>query len=98
MKITPIDQLIQLREYARKDKDWELSDKIRDFLDGERVFIFDTVNGQEVYYLEFDFFTHKPDDISPRQYVESRLKRDIKEEANFDAWLYSLRKSIICQK
>ena len=46
-----IDYLIYMRENARKNKDWELSDDIRDYLDTKNVFCVDTKDVQVVYHL-----------------------------------------------
>ena len=36
-----VDELIELRKKARTDKDYKLSDEIRDYLDSKLIFIFD---------------------------------------------------------
>lgn len=94
-----IDELIDIRKNARDNKDWKLSDDIRNYLDVKLIFIFDAKWGQEVWYLTNDYFSHKERKIettaySNRQYVEHKIKEDIRAENNFDAWLYSVRKSI----
>lgn len=48
--ITSESHLVYLREQARLNKDWSLSDNIRDKLEGMNTFVFDTKEGQEVYY------------------------------------------------
>jgi len=93
-----IDELIELRREARENKNWELSDEIRNYLDTKLVFIFDTKAGQEIYYLTESYFRNQEREIetfamSKRQYVEHRIKQDIAAIKNFDAWLYSIRKS-----
>jgi len=75
-----IDELIDKREQARKDKDYRLSDEIRDYLDTKSVIIFDTKDGQEVYH-ELKGTT--------RQDVIDKIQKDIKAEAMFNAWLFS---------
>jgi len=46
-----IDELTHIREEAREQKDWKLSDQIRDYLDSKNVFCVDTADGQVVYHL-----------------------------------------------
>ena len=45
-----IDELVDLRNEAREQKNWKLSDEIRDYLDTKHTFIFDTNEGQVVYH------------------------------------------------
>lgn len=91
-----IDGLIEFRKVARESKDWKLSDEIRAFLDTKLVFVFDTKEGQEVYYLCEKYFKNHDKKIetialSKRQYVEFRIKQDIRNENNFEAWLFSMK-------
>lgn len=91
-----IDELIEDRKIARENKDWKLSDEIRNYLDSKLVFIFDTKSGQEVWYLVEKYFERKERKtetiaMSKRQYVEFRIKQDINAEKNFESWLYSTR-------
>lgn len=93
-----IDELIEDRKEARANKNWKLSDEIRDYLDTKLVFVFDAKWGQEVYYLPPSYFKNKERKIetvsmSNRQYVEHQIKQDIIAEKNFEAWLYSIQKS-----
>ena len=93
-----IDELIENRKIARENKDWKLADEIRNYLDTKLVFIFDAKWGQEVWYLVEKYFERQERKIetiamSKRQYVEYRIKQDINAEKNFEAWLYSTRKS-----
>jgi len=81
------DELLILRQQARKSKDWKLSDEIRDLLDYRNVFVFDTKEGPEVHYMPRSF-------TGGRQGLEERIQADIRAEKRFDAWLYSARKSI----
>lgn len=53
-----IEELIELRKESRKNKDWKLSDEIRNYLDSKFVFVFDIKNGDEVYYLNDEYFSH----------------------------------------
>jgi cysteinyl-tRNA synthetase len=45
-----IDELVDMRENARYNKNWKLADKIRDLLDTKHVFVFDTKEGQVIYH------------------------------------------------
>ena len=45
-----IEEIVSLRSTARTEKNWALSDKSRDYLDSKHVFIFDSKEGQIVYY------------------------------------------------
>jgi hypothetical protein len=94
-----IDKLIEDRKQARLDKDWELCDQIRNYLDTKYVFIFDTKEGQIVYNLFEKYFNNKnkmeiTKDLNNRQYLEYKIKQDIDSEKRFDAWLFSVKKSI----
>mgnify|MGYP007053801226 CR=1 FL=1 len=94
-----IDELIEYRKDARANKNYKLSDEIRNYLDTKLVFVFDAKWGQEVYYLTESYFKNQGRKIetmamSKRQYVEYRIKQDINAEKKFEAWLYSTRKSI----
>ncbi len=52
-----IDQLIDIRKEARINKDYKLSDEIRDYLDSKLVFIFDHSDGfQEVWHCPESYF------------------------------------------
>lgn len=83
------DELIYEREQARSNKDWKRSDEIRHALDAINIFIFDTKDGQEVYFLTESYFKFKDAPMSNRQYVEFRIKEDIRAEAALDAWIYT---------
>ena len=76
-----VDELVDFRKEAREQKNWKLSDKIRDYLDTKHSFIFDTKEGQVVYHRTG--YT--------RQGLINQLKIDAKAEKMFDAWLFSLR-------
>lgn len=78
------DQLIELRDEARTNKNWQLSDDIRNFLDAKQVFIFDTANGQEIYY-------QLPN--TTREQLVAKINKNNRAEKLFDAWLYSTQKS-----
>lgn len=81
-----IDELIDIRKFARENKNWKLSDEIRNYLDEKLVFIFDTKYGQEVWFMP------KGSRITNRIEMEKRIKDDIRYNNNFDAWLYSIEK------
>lgn len=96
-----IDELIEIRESAREGKDYKLCDKIRDYLDSHLVFIFDGVNGQEIYHLTKSSFKFKEqiekknnNKLTNRKYVELLIKRDINAEAYFNDWLNRQLKNI----
>ena len=78
-----IDQLIYERERARLNKDFEESDRIRDLLDFFGVFVFDGVEGQEVYHRKG----------KTRDEVKKEILRDSQAERNFEAYLTSVRNS-----
>ena len=80
-----VDELVDMRKKARVNKDWELSDRIRDYLDIKSVIIMDTEEGQEVYY-ELRGTTRKD--------LIDKLQNDKRSESLHEAWLYSIRKSI----
>jgi len=75
-----IDELVDLRREAREQKNWKLSDKIRDYLDTKHSFVFDTKDGQVVY--------HRTN--GTRTDLINQLKEDARADKTFDAWLYSL--------
>jgi len=83
-KFKYIDELIAIREEARRVRNWVLSDRIRDYLDTKKVFVFDTETGQEVYHRN--------------EGSRDDLIKEIKNEQNaqklFDAWLYSMSLNI----
>ena len=80
-----IDELVDLRNEAREQKNWKLSDEIRDYLDTKHTFIFDTNEGQVVYHGQ----------EKTRQKLINQLKKEARAEKIFDAWLFSMRESII---
>ena len=78
-----IENLIDIRKQYRADKNWQMCDAIRDYLDSKHVFIFDTPEGQVIYN----------EVKGTRQDVIDKINRDKKAEAAFDAWLYSTKQS-----
>jgi hypothetical protein len=89
------DELIDLREIARANKDWQLSDNIRNILDNRFVFVFDTKNGQEVYHLSKQKLQKEnKKNINNRLFLENKIKKEIKLNNIFDAWLYSINRNI----
>ena len=101
-----IDELIEIRKDARENKDWKLSDEIRNYLDGKLVFVFDTKDNegkqfQEVHYLTEGYFEkaerieniHNIKFKTKREFVEWSIKQDIQLEKRMDAWIYSMQSS-----
>ena len=84
-----IDELIDIRRKAREAKMWEVSDKIRAYLDSKSVIIMDTKGGQIVYHEKKG---------TTRQDLIDKLERDRRAEAAADAWLYSMRESMKSKK
>jgi hypothetical protein len=80
---THISELVYARELLRKERNWELCDNIRAYLDSKNVFIFDTSNGQEVYY-ELKGMT--------REKLVERINSEKRSIKMSDAWLYSTNK------
>jgi hypothetical protein len=78
-----IDELVDLRRKAREQKNWELADKIRNYLDTKYVYVFDTNEGQVIY--------HKKD--GTRQSLVKQLKSEIRSENMFNAWLFTMKAS-----
>lgn len=56
LETASIDELIEARSKFRQDKKWEECDIARNILDLKLVFVFDTKEGQEVYYLTDNYF------------------------------------------
>lgn len=84
-----IDELIDIRKKAREHKDWETSDKIRDYLDTKSVIIMDTKEGQVVYYEKSG---------TTRDELIEKINREKRAESLHEAWLYSIRESIKSKK
>jgi hypothetical protein len=76
-----IDELVALRQGARVEKNWQLADEIRDYLDSQHSFVFDTKDGQVVY--------HRAE--GTRSELVVQLKDQARSEKRFDSWLYSLK-------
>jgi hypothetical protein len=79
-----IDELVDIRSKARNNKDWELADKLRNYLDTKSVIIMDTKSGQEVHYLLKN---------QTREDLVNSINIERKAVAQHDAWLYSINKS-----
>ena len=91
-----IDELIDIRKDARENKDWKLSDEIRNYLDEKNVFVFDVKDKegkyfQEVWYLYDDYFKNIKTGMKKRQYVEYKIKEEIRMEKSIDSWIYSMQ-------
>ena len=76
-----IDELIDLREYWRINKSFNMSDNIRNELDSKSVFVFDTKEGQVVYHESKG---------TTRKQLTDRLDKSKQSNKRFDAWLYSM--------
>jgi hypothetical protein len=76
-----VHELLDKRKLARQNKDWEMSDIIRDKLDKNFVFVFDTPKGEDVYF-ELEGMT--------RDKLIEKINKDKRAEKQFDAWLYSM--------
>ena len=89
-----IDELIELRKEARLNKDYKLSDEIRDYLDNKLVFIFDQPDKtQKVLFLSEIYFKGMGKEFkNKRKYVEYRESKE-KTDEEFESWLYSQFKS-----
>ena len=81
MEAFTIDELINLRQEARDEKNWKLSDEIRTYLDSRHSFIFDTNDGQVIY--------HRLN--GTREELIIHLKENALAEKIFNSWLYSLQ-------
>jgi len=72
--------LIYQREQARLHKNFKLSDEIRDKLDSMNTFVFDTKDGQEVYF----------ETKGTRLDLVKKINDDKRADKIFDAWLFSM--------
>jgi len=93
-----IDELLYIRQQAYINRNYELTDQIRSYLDDQLVFTFDFKEGQEVYHLCIDHFRFKnkkeeTEKMNNRKYVEYIIKRDKRAESNLDAWIFSNKSS-----
>lgn len=71
-----IEELIYMRSESRTNKDWNLSDEIRNYLDEKLVFVFDDKTGQEVYYLDDAYFNKMYYyTVDGKQLVEPRIRK-----------------------
>lgn len=89
-----IDEMIDQRKYARENKNYKVSDELRNILDADLVFTFDHKDGtQEVHYLTEKYFKHmhKTNCRTKREYVEYRIRQDREAESRLNAWLYTVR-------
>lgn len=74
-----IDELIDLREQSRLNKDYKLSDDIRDYLDTKHIFIFDHKEGQEIYHRT----------KGTRKELIQEIEKDRLAEKGFQSWLFT---------
>ena len=79
-----IDELVDIRAKSRENKEWELADRLRNYLDSKSVIIMDTKNGQEVHYLPNN---------QTREDLVNRINADKKALSMHEAWLYSMKSS-----
>ena len=79
-----IDELLHIRNVARENRNWALSDEIRKYLDQKGVFVFDSDKGQIVYHRR----------NSSREKIILQLKKEARAQKLFDAWLHSINESI----
>mgnify|MGYP003655787070 CR=1 FL=1 len=79
-----IDELIELRKQSRLERDWALSDDIRDYLDSKHIFIFDHKEGQEVYHRT----------TGTRQELIEEIEKDRQAEKRFESWLFSTKSGV----
>jgi hypothetical protein len=79
-----VSELIEIREIARINKDFKLSDEIRNYLDTKESFIFDTKDGQIIYH-ELKGMT--------RSKLIDKINNDKRANKIFDSWLYSIKSS-----
>jgi len=79
-----IDELIDIRKEAREQRNWKLSDEIRDYLDTKFTFIFDHKEGQEVYHRN----------KGTREELIKEIQKDRDAEKRFDSWLFSTKASM----
>ena len=79
-----VHEIIDKRKFARENKNWKMSDIFRELLDKRFVFVFDTPNGQEVYF-ELEGMT--------REKLIDKINKNRRAEAMFDAWLFSMNSS-----
>lgn len=84
-----IDSLIDIRRELRELGNYQMCDRIRNYLDTKNVFVFDTKHGQEVY------FEVKP---TTRKEIEKRIQQESKANRLFDAWLYTVNNKLIINK
>lgn len=82
MKGLNLEEWVELRRKAREDKDWSLSDTIRYYLDNKGCFVFDTKEGQEVYYTNG----------KTREQLVNEINQDKRADKLLDAWIFSHKK------
>jgi hypothetical protein len=72
---TLTDELTDIREQARLNKNYALSDAIRNELDARGSFCFDNPNGQEVYHLGIGYTREWV--IKNRQFLDMKFKANV---------------------
>ena len=79
-----VDELIDMRRQSRIDKDWSLSDNIRDYLDTKHIFVFDHKEGQEVFHRS----------SGTRASLIEEISREARAEKLFDSWLFTAKSKL----
>jgi hypothetical protein len=72
---TLTDELTDIREQERLNKNYALSDAIRNELDERGSFCFDNLNGQEVYHLGLGYTREWV--IKNRQFLDMKFKANV---------------------
>ncbi len=81
LNVYSIEKLIYMHDKARKENSWKLVEIIRDFLDTKGVYIMNTSDNQQIYYVK---------DIS-----RDIIDRNMNFISSFNSWLYSQLKIMI---
>jgi hypothetical protein len=89
-----IDYIIDLREQLRLEKKFKECDFYRNLLETKNVFINDTKDGQEVWFLPIEYFKSKPDNLTNKEFWQQKVKQDKIADKNFSAWLYTMQQKI----
>jgi polyhydroxyalkanoate synthesis regulator phasin len=80
-----LDELVENRKEAREQRNWKLSDEIRDYLDTKHIFIIDEKEGQVVYHRI----------KGTRRDLIDQLKKEKRSVKLFDSWLFSMKANIV---
>lgn len=93
-----IDYIISERERFRKEKNYEMCDLYRNLLEEKNIFINDTKDGQEVWFLPKKYFDKKPNNLTNKEFWQQKVQKDKTADNNFSAWLYSMQQSTKSKK